>query len=157
MRGTLAGCSLTQLLIGIIPADAGNTTQILDRADREGDHPRGCGEHWQDPLKSSAGRGSSPRMRGTQINNMFGADGIRIIPADAGNTYAGTPVEVAHEDHPRGCGEHPCYMYCVPGLKGSSPRMRGTHHLVIVDCMDDRIIPADAGNTIRYSIAIVPF
>ena len=33
-------------------------------------------------------------------------DELRIIPADAGSTYAGKPVEVAHEDHPRGCGEH---------------------------------------------------
>ena len=31
--------------VGIIPADAGNTTEGTGTGTATGDHPRGCGEH----------------------------------------------------------------------------------------------------------------
>ena len=53
---------------------------------------------------------------------------IRIIPADAGNTDADVGVQVEAEDHPRGCGEHSQRERDIDAGRGSSPRMRGTHH-----------------------------
>ena len=106
MRGTQDGEMCACKRLGIIPADAGNTTRPLKYLNTSRDHPRGCGEHSRRSLTHRRVRGSSPRMRGTlghivEIIHQFG-----IIPADAGNT-----VRVSHPyppawDHPRGCGEH---------------------------------------------------
>ena len=71
----------------------------------------------------------------------------RIIPAYAGSTYAGTPVEVAHEDHPRVCGEHSGDSMIKLISAGSSPRMRGAQGRVADHSMGSRIIPAYAGST----------
>ena len=73
---------------------------------------------------------------------MRGARGLRtvksavvgIIPADAGSTEYNDRLIVAHEDHPRGCGEHPI------NIQTNDPLAAGG------------IIPADAGSTlIRYN------
>ena len=72
-----------------------------------------------------------------------------IIPADAGNTDTPNGRNPRSTDHPRGCGEHKIgYISCREHL-GSSPRMRGTQ--VVGERNGDmlRIIPADAGNTLK--------
>ena len=49
-------------------------------------HPRACGEHsWPAPTEAFAD-GSSPRLRGTQRARTCKANGLRFIPAPAGNT-----------------------------------------------------------------------
>ena len=90
----------------IIPADAGSTCMARGIRYGCGDHPRGCGEHWNLPDGGCRKSGSSPRMRGA---HMFGAaaDGSTgIIPADAGSTNTATMQASSGRDHPRGCGEH---------------------------------------------------
>ena len=52
-------------------------------------------------------------------------------------------------DHPRGCGEHHDHGFLEPGDEGSSPRMRGTQASQAPKEELSRIIPADAGNTLR--------
>ena len=71
---------------GIIPADAGNTTRWRKTKSLGKDHPRGCGEHCQTPTNPRYLLGSSPRMRGTPVIGHRFYLGVRIIPADAGNT-----------------------------------------------------------------------
>ena len=71
---------------GIIPADAGNTSNSRAKLWPKRDHPRGCGEHGMQSLAHSQDAGSSPRMRGTQKLPTLTGTIIRIIPADAGNT-----------------------------------------------------------------------
>ena len=56
-------------------------------------------------------------------------------------------MEVAHEDHPRGCGEHGFWFCSVVMQPGSSPRMRGALLTKSYYDMKNRIIPADAGST----------
>ena len=71
---------------GIIPACAGNTPVIVSLLCMLRDHPRVCGEH---PMRLSppfANWGSSPRVRGTQIQGRVPLQGQGIIPACAGNT-----------------------------------------------------------------------
>ena len=71
---------------GIIPADAGSTSDTNQGSYHAEDHPRGCGEHVGKTLFNHRVAGSSPRMRGAQI---FGSENrlkARIIPADAGST-----------------------------------------------------------------------
>ena len=50
------------------------------------DHPRVGGEHVIATLAFMGYAGSSPRGRGTRLNDTLGKLNIRIIPAWAGNT-----------------------------------------------------------------------
>ena len=96
---------------GIIPADAGSTTNP-GRPDRSpGDHPRGCGEHRPMTHVSIHPQGSSPRMRGALFMSISGLGAVRIIPADAGSTWTVDLILCHRQDHPRGCGEHPTRPY----------------------------------------------
>ena len=73
----------------------------------------------------------------------------RIIPADAGSTADSHRDSAAREDHPRRCGEHFVSAAKIINPQGSSPQMRGAL------CSDpraraaSRIIPADAGSTLK--------
>ena len=53
------------VVLGIIPAYAGNTGLCSDFQCFSGDHPRVCGEHSDVAIISGTLMGSSPRMRGT--------------------------------------------------------------------------------------------
>ena len=86
-------------------------------------------------------------MRGTLPLRINLGRRTRIIPADAGNTPYGCTEYVYMEDHPRGCGEHIQAMRATVSREGSSPRMRGTHHHILIREVCVGIIPADAGNT----------
>ena len=86
MRGTRPNCRLRRSSSGIIPAYAGNTSALSPSGNRYRDHPRICGEHFQDFTAPSPSGGSSPHMRGTLIAVRDVACPIGIIPAYAGNT-----------------------------------------------------------------------
>ena len=58
--------ALAYLAQGIIPADAGSTIPAKPGFYKDGDHPRGCGEHLIEYSLSLFGQGSSPRMRGAR-------------------------------------------------------------------------------------------
>ena len=152
MRGTRIASECEIDVVRIIPADAGNTLSVSRYVFRQGDHPRGCGEHNASCTTRSQSGGSSPRMRGTHLENSYDMDTLGIIPADAGNTTIHPSANPYTRDHPRGCGEHPCMEPTETPWAGSSPRMRGTHHGV--QLFGDRagIIPADAGNTVPPAI-----
>ena len=149
MRGALMSMIFFAVGAGIIPADAGSTWMDKDLCGGDGDHPRGCGEHFemQSPLKKR--EGSSPRMRGAHSRPVDYADRSGIIPADAGSTAQPTMKMEATEDHPRGCGEHAFIDEVFAPHMGSSPRMRGA--LILTRLMSIRlgIIPADAGSTLK--------
>ena len=70
-----------------------------------------------------------------------------IIPALAGNTVSMVSSSRATWDHPRACGEHPYRLHVVVGLRGSSPRLRGTRQGRHRQNHRHGIIPALAGNT----------
>ena len=71
---------------GIIPAYAGNTGVKYSPSSWPRDHPRVCGEHWDEKAHSFEATGSSPRMRGTPPFKDDVARFVGIIPAYAGNT-----------------------------------------------------------------------
>ena len=50
-------------------------------------------------------------------------------------------------DHPRGCGEQLIYEETPAPATGSPPRMRGTDQAAIETACENRITPADAGNS----------
>ena len=86
MRGALYDPITVGIDVGIIPADAGSTLDLLHSAALNEDHPRGCGEHVGDVTQQLPGTG--------------------IIPADAGSTAYLRRLHQNGGDHPRGCGEH---------------------------------------------------
>ena len=169
MRGAHVKTRGKPLFSGIIPADAGSTTATQYGRTGWQDHPRGCGKHFIDRGPCVHIDGSSPRMRGAHGSVLGYPDARGIIPADAGSTYSPASPCPKEGDHPRGCGEHHVHPHHVRLVDGSSPRMRGAHHMVQVAqkakgssprmrgalsdrpsrCQQTRIIPADAGSTRR--------
>ena len=91
--------------------------------------------------------GSSPRARGTRWNSRCGSQYRRFIPAGAGNTCAPRASTSSTPVHPRGRGEHEDMMGQPIDDHGSSPRARGTPVLDFERALDERFIPAGAGNT----------
>ena len=147
MRGTLPAARRVEVVVGIIPAHAGNTASTLHVSLFYWDHPRACGEHRLIPWTAACREGSSPRMRGTPTVSDRDLGRLRIIPAHAWNTAAHTPRLPGSWDHPRACGEHGGHT-CTPSRRaGSSPRMRGTLHGAADVGRLAGIIPAHAGNT----------
>ena len=147
MRGTHTRRPSNETQPGIIPAYAGNTIASFFQTTMKKDHPRVCGEHHDLIDHGNDDRGSSPRMRGTPIGIKLIPQVAGIIPAYAGNT-TGSPIGGARgRDHPRVCGEHATPSTALACMRGSSPRMRGTHSLICCCCVSMGIIPAYAGNT----------
>ncbi len=129
MRGTRVKPLHQSPIVRFISADAGNTWHGGLEKSYSSVHPRGCGEHTNPTFISRSFIGSSPRMRGTQNLAKLINLNVRFIPADAGNTFFFTFFYDINTVHPRGCGEH--YRLCIScnERSGSSPRMRGTHHM----------------------------
>ena len=69
-------------------------------------HPRGCGEHGIYRVIPTLPMGSSPRVRGTFIDNSLIACCVGLIPAGAGNIHRLFNIVCRKRAHPRGCGEH---------------------------------------------------
>ena len=127
MRGILGTGYMATLQSRFIPADAGNTIQIIE------------------PVMTEYG--SSPRMRGIPACPPRHTAPSRFIPADAGNTSWCGWVPLSASVHPRGCGEYWRRNRISWVTVGSSPRMRGIHQESAGRHAPDRFIPADAGNT----------
>ena len=147
MRGTLVVGPVVGLPGRIIPADAGNTHFQRKPRLKDGDHPRGCGEHVGLTVQPFRVPGSSPRMRGALSPGPRVAVKPGIIPADAGSTPRATFYRGSCPDHPRGCGEHPGVGWHTVAVSGSSPRMRGARSGAFLTAARGGIIPADAGST----------
>ena len=131
----------------IIPADAGSTLRDGGWRARNGDHPRGCGEHGSVQNQSVQTPGSSPRMRVALRCLFVGLAASGIIPADAGSTTTAQLGRARWQDHPRGCGEHIIFREVTRPVRGSSPRMRGAPKRHSQPRLWRGIIPADAGST----------
>ena len=135
---------------GIIPAYAGNTLLLILKIWATRDHPRVCGEHWLGSDRWVFVLGSSPRMRGTHVDGVGLLRHLGIIPAYAGNTDWSYPLLRHSRDHPRVCGEHRNHRTSRRDTSGSSPRMRGTRDAQQAGYLRGGIIPAYAGNTLRF-------
>ena len=150
MRGTPTCADYEIPWRGIIPAYAGNTSGYPSARPYARDHPRVCGEHLISCTFPRNASGSSPRMRGTRRFRKASTPNNGIIPAYAGNTNSKQIKPPQYKDHPRVCGEHSasCMVRWLP--RGSSPRMRGTRLATRPKTRSDGIIPAYAGNTLRW-------
>ena len=131
-----------------IPARAGNTHGAHRGTSSQAVHPRSRGEHMTCARMRAENVGSSPLARGTRRTPSACPDGIRFIPARAGNTafcqFATTNLPV----HPRSRGEHQGSDRVTGSAIGSSPLARGTRHRSRSGTPASRFIPARAGNTL---------
>ena len=96
---------------GITPADAGKTVPSSTRFAYATDHPRGCGENFEQVIDVKQVAGSPPRMRGKQDRPEVIDRRTGITPADAGKTRYTSRRNRNGQDHPRGCGENPGIRY----------------------------------------------
>ena len=135
----------------IIPAHAGQTLKNMGQSSHGPDHPRACGANTSTRRRMCRHCGSSPRMRGKRPARCLRARRVRIIPAHAGQTQGLSRPSSTLPDHPRACGANIplCFRSCF--ACGSSPRMRGKLGSRVEQLERDRIIPAHAGQTVRYS------
>ena len=152
MRGALRLAAAGKVIARIIPADAGSTPRASLTTLPGRDHPRGCGEHPFDGCIALRMVGSSPRMRGAQLQLIKEHIVHGIIPADAGSTPSRGRNASPTQDHPRGCGEHEDRLTNNNLRTGSSPRMRGARGTDLWCLPRGRIIPADAGSTVDATI-----
>ena len=139
----------------LIPACAGKTAPRQSPSPMNWAHPRVCGENLSQPIGLSKGAGSSPRVRGKPParNRLLPAAGL--IPACAGKTAATLPANCLERAHPRVCGENLIGLGADLASMGSSPRVRGKHTAVYLDCMTHRLIPACAGKTGDHRVSAV--
>ena len=147
MRGSLVLLDDNAHLLGIIPAGAGLTLLGTYQFFQRRDHPRGCGAHQAALPVGNDVVGSSPRVRGSQLDKIIFFWVLGIIPAGAGLTVNFNGQRQQPWDHPRGCGAHPAIVAIEVSVMGSSPRVRGSQGRHGVHRQYGGIIPAGAGLT----------
>ncbi len=131
----------------LIPASAGNTLMDSIVQVHAVAHPRERGEHIVPRNVGLVLGGSSPRARGTLKRGISSMSTDRLIPASAGNTRCACCMQTRRPAHPRERGEHPGQDFPIPFSNGSSPRARGTQANGTNYTLQQRLIPASAGNT----------
>ena len=153
---------------GIIPACTGSTTTSSRTRTGRWDHPRMCGEHFDEWIDDMSATGSSPHVRGAPCclvrttpswgssPHVRGApvvhgllDGLGgIIPACAGSTLKVSGRLRFAWDYPRMCGEHIVANRNCGSVQGSSPHVRGARAGRARPAGPSGIIPACAGSTL---------
>ena len=134
----------------IIPARAGQTRTPPAPYHRNPDHPRACGANEKALDNYANGNGSSPRVRGKLPDDELLRTIGRIIPARAGQTNRPPRIMLNSADHPRACGANEHVPWVVEIVDGSSPRVRGKRLACRGFLAFRRIIPARAGQTVRF-------
>ena len=147
-RGTRSADTRRSPRCRFIPAYAGNSRSSVERSRPIAVHPRVRGELVSAPIDSPPVIGSSPRTRGTQINQIASKGGNRFIPAYAGNSWTANGAGQRRTVHPRVRGELRSPAGKGQGNRGSSPRTRGTPNACRVVAFGKRFIPAYAGNSV---------
>ena len=105
MRGKAHGCHLFPPLFGITPAYAGKRIKRLAVKSTAWDHPRLCGEKFNQLFNVMCTIGSPPPMRGKVKTGNVIRIFCRITPAYAGKRFLICLHRHFKTDHPRLCGE----------------------------------------------------
>ena len=118
-------------------------------------HPRVCGENSAISSGASSGAGSSPRVRGKHRPSGRSLRVSRLIPACAGKTCSVSAKRSLTAAHPRVCGENHGKGGKTRLVPGSSPRVRGKPANPGMHTNPEGLIPACAGKTADFALAIV--
>ena len=106
VRGTSTRKKIGAAVRRFIPARAGNINNSDNETNSNPVHPRTCGEHSLTYFSCVVISGSSPHVRGTYGQFVFGEFLFRFIPARAGNIPHLRYCRFSAPVHPRTCGEH---------------------------------------------------
>ena len=147
VRGALNSVTVALFNAGIIPACTGSTYRKTLLATVFWDHPRMYGEHVPHIQLSLQYRGSSPHVRGAQVQSACSSRCLGIIPACTGSTVCGRFGRAARWDHPLMYGEHFSKKRKDAAWWGSSPHVRGALDVDIEVAASHGIIPACTGST----------
>ena len=131
---------------GSIPASAGNPPFYLYAARELRVHPRERGESAMGLSAEESATGPSPRARGILDGHAAAADGLRSIPASAGNPSRRRPGSRWAWVHPRERGESTSRCRSAASMPGPSPRARGIPAPARSARRRPGSIPASAGN-----------
>ena len=129
----------------IIPACAGKPRRITPTCPVYADYPRVCGEAPSPRRWRESPSGLSPRVRGSRRHHAVDQAVLGIIPACAGKPAPSSPKRSSPADYPRVCGEAAPDHADLPGVRGLSPRVRGSLQHQVRLHRQDGIIPACAG------------
>ena len=128
-----------------IPARAGEPLRVGFQVKVDGVYPRACGGTIVTARTNRVDLGLSPRVRGNQVgrfpNQRYGGS----IPARAGEPTPPTGRTSRRKVYPRACGGTGVIQEVVAQPEGLSPRVRGNRGVGGVPELDDRSIPARAG------------
>ena len=145
VRGRSLNPLALAILIGLIPAGAGQIPRAPAlRAPRPA-HPRRCGADCRDSFTRELSWGSSPQVRGRSPPTKQSASTVRLIPAGAGQMAAADPLVTTVGAHPRRCGADNALVFLGGELNGSSPQVRGRYRRWTSNDAARGLIPAGAG------------
>ena len=145
VRGKPACCAVQPRPWGYIPARAGEAGAARAGASGAGVHPRACGGSSISFRLATSAAGTSPRVRGKLDHTLFLVLIHRYIPARAGEASRQCLCARRAEVHPRACGGSRALRRPVPVAHGTSPRVRGKLCEGSQFGIQDRYIPARAG------------
>ena len=144
-RGSPYHDFLRRVIPGPIPADAGEPEPGARDLPRSGAYPRGRGGALLLRSPAVCVRGLSPRTRGSLSGWVLEGPAAGPIPADAGEPTCRAARAMRSRAYPRGRGGAIEYRDKPHGLKGLSPRTRGSRDAIRPTSMPSGPIPADAG------------
>ena len=87
VRGRPTVSTPTLIVIGLIPASAGQTADKSQNQRSKPAHPRECGADSASMSAAAMSSGSSPRVRGRRRGRYWRRVVLGLIPASAGQTY----------------------------------------------------------------------
>ena len=125
MRGKELKSPKLRTKTGITPAYAGKSCRSAFTFSTMSDHPRLCGEKFDQLFNVMCAVGSPPPMRGKASSFENPADCSGITPAYAGKSVLQLCQRHEHRDHPRLCGEKQTGDSDAVKIMGSPPPMRG--------------------------------
>ena len=146
-RGKPRARATTALSARLIPAHAGKTKSCGISLRAPPAHPRSRGENISASSAAVSMVGSSPLTRGKHAHPRRRQNVQRLIPAHAGKTDQGIPVQIVTPAHPRSRGENLILLAALSRRSGSSPLTRGKLERLRGDGLGGGLIPAHAGKT----------
>ncbi len=145
VRGNLAMDEGAWVKFRSIPACAGEPDNVDNSKPPQAVYPRVCGGTTPPLLTRSSCSGLSPRVRGNPGLGRGTLQGLRSIPACAGEPILDELGELEEWVYPRVCGGTSLDVIAQAGIQGLSPRVRGNHWLSPAWSLRSRSIPACAG------------
>ena len=147
VRGKASSFRFFTAVWRITPAGAGKSTAVYQDELLAMDHPRRCGEKFDELHHCIYLSGSPPQVRGKGTRRSSTNCPGRITPAGAGKRCWEHTSHQEIADHPRRCGEKSHRTGRGVRKLGSPPQVRGKEDAPKVLFADAGITPAGAGKS----------